>query len=68
METAHSTQMKLPAYPKYKSSGVEWLGDVPEHWEVKRLKTSATCWVSNVDKVPAEDELPIRLLQRPHHF
>jgi type I restriction enzyme S subunit len=53
--------MKLPAYPKYKSSGVEWLGDVPEHWEVKRLKTSATCWVSNVDKVPAEDELPIRL-------
>lgn len=29
--------MKLPAYPRYKSSGVEWLGDVPEHWEVKRL-------------------------------
>ena len=29
--------MKLPAYPKTKPSGVEWLGDVPEHWEVKRL-------------------------------
>ena len=28
--------MKLPAYPKYKPSGVEWLGDVPAHWEVKR--------------------------------
>jgi type I restriction enzyme, S subunit len=28
--------MKWPAYPKYKPSGVEWLGDVPEHWEVKR--------------------------------
>jgi type I restriction enzyme S subunit len=28
--------MKLPAYPKYKPSGVEWLGDVPEKWEVKR--------------------------------
>jgi|BioPla2DNA2_1021312.scaffolds.fasta_scaffold58244_2 hypothetical protein len=25
------------AYPKYKSSGVEWLGDVPEHWEIKPL-------------------------------
>ncbi|RME57390.1 restriction endonuclease subunit S, partial [Candidatus Parcubacteria bacterium] len=25
-------------YPKYKPSGVEWLGDIPEHWEVKRLK------------------------------
>ena len=30
--------MKLKAYPRYKSSGVEWLGDVPEFWEVKRLK------------------------------
>lgn len=28
--------MKLPAYPRYKPSGVEWLGDVPEHWDVKR--------------------------------
>ncbi|CAN5618026.1 hypothetical protein BH20VER1_BH20VER1_13220 [soil metagenome] len=28
--------MNLPAYPKYKASGVEWLGEVPEHWEVKR--------------------------------
>jgi type I restriction enzyme, S subunit len=53
--------MKLPAYPKYRPSGVDWLGDVPAHWEVKRLKTSATCWVSNVDKVPAEDEVPVRL-------
>jgi type I restriction enzyme, S subunit len=24
--------VRLPAYPKYKPSGVEWLGDVPEHW------------------------------------
>ncbi len=28
--------MRSP-YPRYKPSGVEWLGDVPEHWEVKRL-------------------------------
>ena len=34
--------MNLPPYPKYKSSGVEWIGDVPEHWEVKRLKYSAS--------------------------
>ena len=25
-------------YPAYRTSGVEWLGDVPEHWEVRRLK------------------------------
>ena len=26
-------------YPAYKDSGVKWLGKVPEHWEVRRLKT-----------------------------
>ena len=30
--------MKLPAYPRYKHSGVEWLGDVPEHWQVRQLR------------------------------
>ncbi len=29
--------MKTKAYPKYKPSGVEWLGDVPEHWEVWKI-------------------------------
>ena len=29
-------------YPKYKDSGVEWLGDIPTHWEVKRLKRICT--------------------------
>lgn len=26
-------------YPAMKDSGVEWLGDVPAHWEEKRIKT-----------------------------
>jgi type I restriction enzyme S subunit len=30
--------MSFPRYPKYKRSGVEWLGEVPEHWEATRLK------------------------------
>ena len=25
-------------YENYKSSGIEWIGDIPEHWEVKKLK------------------------------
>ena len=28
----------FPAYPEYKDSGVEWLGEVPAHWEVVKLK------------------------------
>ncbi|MCS6930717.1 MAG: hypothetical protein NZM27_00725, partial [Acetobacteraceae bacterium] len=33
--------MSLPAYPAYRDSGVPWLGQVPAHWEVKRLKRAA---------------------------
>lgn len=30
--------MSFPRYPKYKESGVEWLGEVPEHWEIFPVK------------------------------
>lgn len=30
--------MSFPKYPAYKDSGVEWLGEVPEHWELAPLK------------------------------
>lgn len=28
----------MTEYSKYKSSGAEWLGEIPEHWETGRLK------------------------------
>lgn len=33
--------MRFPAYPNYKPSGVEWLGNVPAHWKIERLKFCA---------------------------
>ena len=51
----------LQPYPAYKPSGVPWLGDVPSHWEVRRLRTVADMRVSNVDKHTMEDESPVRL-------
>ena len=51
----------LQPYPAYKPSGVEWLGDVPSHWEVRRLRTTADMRVSNVDKHVREGESPVRL-------
>jgi type I restriction enzyme S subunit len=30
--------MSLPKYERYRDSGTEWIAEVPEHWEVKRLK------------------------------
>ena len=29
--------MSFPRYPEYKDSGVEWLGEVPAHWNISRL-------------------------------
>ncbi len=30
--------MSFPKYPKYKDSGVEWLGEMPEHWSAMPIK------------------------------
>ena len=53
--------LTLPPYPAYKPSSVPWLGDVPVHWEVRRLRTVAEMRVSNVDKHTRDEELPVRL-------
>ncbi|MFN7759978.1 MAG: restriction endonuclease subunit S [Pseudanabaena sp.] len=34
-------QLSIKNYQLYKDSGVEWLGDVPEHWEVRRIQDLA---------------------------
>jgi type I restriction enzyme S subunit len=31
-----NSQFSLPRYPRYRDSGVEWLGEIPAHWEVCR--------------------------------
>jgi len=38
MNDAMVQQNKWPAYSAYKPSGVEWLGDAPEHWTTVRLR------------------------------
>lgn len=30
---------KYPSYPAYKDSGVEWLGEIPAHWDVERTNS-----------------------------
>ncbi len=53
--------MSFPHYERYKDSGMEWLGEVPEHWQVNRLKQIADVFPSNVDKKEYADEVPVRL-------
>ena len=53
--------MKLASYLKYKPSNFEWLGDMPAHWEVRRLRHAVNMRVSNVDKHIKDGERPVRL-------
>lgn len=53
--------MSLPRYSEYKASGVEWLGEVPGHWVVKRLKQACHVFPSNVDKKSHDGETPVNL-------
>ncbi len=46
---------------KFKPSGVEWIGDIPEHWDARRLRTLAAVRASGVDKNTNEDEVPVML-------
>lgn len=34
---------QLKPYPEYKGSGIEWLGEVPAHWEVVRDVARKRC-------------------------
>ena len=49
-------------YQAYKPSGVEWLGDVPEHWERRRLKTL----LRPVDQRSITGEETLLSLRREH--
>ena len=39
---------KYKPYPSYKPSGVKWLGEIPAHWEVKRLKDTVMSYQNGV--------------------
>jgi type I restriction enzyme S subunit len=51
----------MKKYDSYKDSGVEWIGELPSHWEVKKLKNVSHVKPSNVDKHIFPDEIQVRL-------
>jgi type I restriction enzyme S subunit len=52
---------RYKSYSDHKDSGVEWLGSIPNHWEVKKLKFLAYIQPSNVDKKTSKNETPVLL-------
>ncbi len=51
---SHAVTKGLDSTVKMKDSGVEWIGEIPEHWEVKRLKFAATFFGGGT---PSKDNL-----------
>lgn len=51
----------MKRYDAYKDSGIEWIGAIPTHWEVKRLKYIAEARPSNIDKKSKEGETEVFL-------
>jgi len=56
----------MERYEKYKDSGVEWIGEIPEGWEVKKIKYLATeelsiftdgDWIESKDIVFDENQI-----------
>lgn len=43
-------------YDKYKDSGIAWIGEIPEHWKVKRLKN--ICSQTNIKENSKGNPLP----------
>ncbi|MBM7070669.1 restriction endonuclease subunit S [Shewanella sp. 202IG2-18] len=46
----------MPKYEKYKDSGVEWLGEIPESWKVKRFKFLASITTGEKNTEDKEDD------------
>jgi len=53
---SHAVTKGLDPDVPMKDSGIEWIGEIPEHWDVKRLKYVTDILFSNVDKKSHEDE------------
>ncbi|MDE2691448.1 MAG: restriction endonuclease subunit S [Acidobacteriota bacterium] len=54
LEDDSAMVLSLPTYAETRDSGVEWLGDVPAHWEVRRIKD----WLRVNQTVLPEDTDP----------
>ena len=51
---------------KFKDSGVEWIGAIPEHWELKKLKYLTKCL--NTKRIPLETTIRGSMEQKKYPY
>lgn len=47
----------MKAYPEYKPSGIDWLGEIPSHWKVSKLKHYIS--ISNGSDPSLDGNIPV---------
>lgn len=52
----HAVTHGLNSNVKMKDSGVEWIGEVPEHWEIKRMRFLCKMETGSKDTINKEDD------------
>ena len=55
----------MEPYPKYKPSGIDWLGEIPENWEVTRIDGVADLSKKNISKSDLENEKEVLHISIP---
>jgi type I restriction enzyme S subunit len=58
--------MNLTTYDKYKDSGIEWLGDVPEHWRIRRVKQ--TLDFENYKRIPLSGSQREKMISNKYDY
>ena len=43
-------------YEKYKDSGIAWIGEIPEHWEVIKMRFLCSFKTGDKDTINKEDD------------
>jgi|APLak6261659701_1056019.scaffolds.fasta_scaffold01170_4 type I restriction enzyme, S subunit len=52
----------MPKYEEYKDSGVEWLGEIPEHWNIRKLGFLGEFSASGIDKYIKLNESKVKII------
>jgi len=53
----------MTPYPTYKDSGIEWIGEIPEHWEITRVKFESTHVIDGTHFTPTYTDNGIPFLR-----
>lgn len=61
-----ATTIGLEANTKFKNSGVEWIGKIPEHWNIKKLKYIGS--IRNGQVNPKQINYQNQILIAPNHI